>query len=134
MTQIAVNLSDDSRIEIIQVQDAEPRARYVYEDGKRTDRQVERNGLPVFWFEAVIAIDGEVLGTGRVQSSTERLPELPFGGVMSGSGHPRLVVGPVDQFNLKVTLQVDRVSLAGAPATRGRATVASIAQGDKEDK
>lgn len=86
-----------------------PTQRYVYANGARTDQPVLRNGKPVYTFDAAMALEDNVLGTGRVESTTSELPNVSFGGVLEGSGLAELRISPRDAFSLRLTLAVDEV-------------------------
>lgn len=115
MATIRIPVENGKRIQVIPVGGEEPRQKFLYENNQRTEKPILQDGRPVFSFEAAIALDGQALGTGRVESAVSELPQTGFGGVLQGSGHSVLVIGSVDQFNLRLTAVTERVELSGTP-------------------
>lgn len=114
MATVRIPIDNGKRLQMIPVDGEQPRQKLQYENGQRTDKAVLRDGRPVFSFEAAIALDGQALGTGRVESAMNELPVAGFGDLFQGVGHSELVIGSQDQFNLRVTVATERVERVGA--------------------
>lgn len=106
---LRIPITDGKRFQVIPVSGGEPRQKVQYENGVRTDKPVLMGGLPVFVFDAALALDGAPLGTGRVESTTSDLPVTGFGEVFQGDGASELLVYPQDNFNLRLTMVTAKV-------------------------
>lgn len=127
MAGLTLPLSSASSAQIIPTDASGPRRKFEYENGQRTERPVLRGGLHVWAFEAAIAVDGVALGVARVESTTEHLPAIKFGGVLEGAGVGELVIAPRDQFSLRLRLVVDRVEAPSTPSRTAAPAAASSA-------
>ncbi len=71
---------------VLIVPKSDPKALYIYVDGKRTNEQRANDaGQPVYAFDALLQVNGQ-RHEGRVTSTTASLPEVPFGGFLVGAG------------------------------------------------
>lgn len=85
------------------------RPTFVYVDQKRTE-EPKRNakGQPLHAFDALVQWNGVPLGTVRISSPVETLPELEFGGVLTGTGNGVLSVSNDRQgFDLRIGIELD---------------------------
>lgn len=99
---------------------SEPRALFLYVDGKRTDTpRTNSAGQPLYGFDALVEFDGTSLGNVRILSPIEALPAIGFGGVLHGTGSAEMTVSNQrDQFDLRVTVTLGGIE-APAPARKG---------------
>lgn len=106
MAGIVLPLEDARRVQVMPT--GGTRGKFKYKDGQATDEPVVlADGRQVFAFDAAVAIDGQTLGSVRVESPVKDLPEVPFGTVLSGVGRGELRVMPKDQYNLRVTVMLE---------------------------
>lgn len=110
---LMVKLGDAQRVQVVPT--GEPRPKFKYENGERTDQAVRfDDGRPVFGFTAAVAIDGERLDSVQVESPLETLPEVPFGTLLIGEGEARLRVSAKDQYSVRAVVIVDGLKVAGS--------------------
>lgn len=86
----------------------EGRVRKVYENGSRTDRDVEFNGKPVLRYQAAFSTDGVTcLGQGSLDTTSEIVSG--FGQVFEGLPGQRaqVTVAPSSQFEVRLTVQAE---------------------------
>lgn len=89
----------------------EGRARRQYENGERTDRNVEWNGKPVLRYPAMFSVDGRTIyGSGSLDTTSELSPSV-FGEVFHGlAGQMADVsVSPVSQYEMHFTVSMENV-------------------------
>ena len=88
----------------------EPRQRFVYRDGKRTDEPVTRDGSPVYRLSALAVLP--MLGYQAITVETTTPPfELIYEALLSGAGE--MTVRGADFGQLSIVLFAESVSVAG---------------------
>lgn len=101
------------------IPETQPRAQFVYAEGKRTDTaKTNEKGQPLYGFAAMVHAEalGGTVGGVRISTPLAELPELGFGEALSLTSPVFTIRNNRDGFDLSISIEGSGIE--GQPSSR----------------